>query len=226
MIEMNNINKFYYNGNETVQVLKDVTFCIEEGEFVAIMGPSGSGKSSIMNVLGCLDKPTSGTYLFQNRNTAKLSEQELALLRNENIGFVFQHFHLIPRLSAMRNVELPLVYAGTPSKKRKELVMTALSKVGLEGFEHRLPNELSGGQKQRVAIARALVNDPMLILADEPTGALDSVTSQTIMDIFSSLNSDGTTLVIVTHELEISNFSDRVINVLDGSIIGGTINER
>ncbi|MCQ6277176.1 ABC transporter ATP-binding protein [Bacillus sp. V3B] len=226
MIEMNNVSKYYSTGNDSVQVLNDVTFLIEEGDFVSIMGPSGSGKSSIINIMGCLDKPTEGSYIFQNRNTSNLSDHELALLRNKYIGFVFQHFHLLPRLSAIRNVELPLVYAGIPSKQRKEMAIHALYRVGLKGYEHRHPNELSGGQKQRVAIARAIVNDPILILADEPTGSLDSVTSKTIMNIFTTLNNEGVTIVIVTHEKGISSFTNRALNVLDGRILGGNRNER
>ncbi|KUP07574.1 macrolide ABC transporter ATP-binding protein [Bacillus coahuilensis p1.1.43] len=219
MISLNSIVKSYTIGKETFDVLKGIDVTIHEGEYVAIMGPSGSGKSTLMNMIGCLDKPTKGEYLFENENISNYKEHELAAVRNRSIGFVFQQFQLLPRLTALKNVELPMVYAGISKKERAERAKQALVKVGLEDRIHHLPNELSGGQKQRVAIARALVNEPKIILADEPTGALDTKTSESIMDLFTSLNREGTTIILVTHENEVAEYANRVIFVRDGLIV-------
>lgn len=218
MIRLEDIVKSYTLGKETVDVLKGITVDIEKGEFVAIMGPSGSGKSTLMNIIGCLDRPTKGSYFLAEEDVSKHNEPELAKVRNKSIGFVFQQFQLLPRLNALKNVELPMVYAGAGKKEREERARDALTRVGLRDRMEHLPNELSGGQKQRVAIARALVNNPALILADEPTGALDTATSVAIMELFVELNNEGTTVVVVTHEPEVAAYSNRVIYVRDGLI--------
>jgi putative ABC transport system ATP-binding protein len=219
MIELTTITKSYKVGVETLDVLKDINLTIHNGEFVAIMGPSGSGKSTLMNVIGCLDNPTSGTYLLSNEDISTYKDEELAKVRNLSIGFVFQQFQLLPRLSALKNVELPMIYAGLGRKEREERAKHALDKVGLSDRVNHLPNELSGGQKQRVAIARSIVNDPKIILADEPTGALDSKTSISIMEQFTELNKEGTTVILVTHEQEVADYAKRIITVRDGSIL-------
>lgn len=219
MIELTSITKSYKVGVETLDVLKDINLTIHNGEFVAIMGPSGSGKSTLMNVIGCLDNPTSGTYLLSNEDISIYKDEELAKVRNLSIGFVFQQFQLLPRLSALKNVELPMIYAGLGRKEREERAKHALEKVGLSDRVNHLPNELSGGQKQRVAIARSIVNDPKIILADEPTGALDSKTSISIMEQFTELNKEGTTVILVTHEQEVADYAKRIITVRDGSIL-------
>lgn len=219
MIELTTITKSYKVGVETLDVLKDINLTIHNGEFVAIMGPSGSGKSTLMNVIGCLDNPTSGTYLLSNEDISTYKDEELAKVRNLSIGFVFQQFQLLPRLSALKNVELPMIYAGLGRKEREERAKHALEKVGLSDRVNHLPNELSGGQKQRVAIARSIVNDPKIILADEPTGALDSKTSISIMEQFTELNKEGTTVILVTHEQEVADYAKRIITVRDGSIL-------
>jgi putative ABC transport system ATP-binding protein len=219
MIELTTITKSYKVGVETLDVLKDINLTIHNGEFVAIMGPSGSGKSTLMNVIGCLDNPTSGTYLLSNEDISIYKDEELAKVRNLSIGFVFQQFQLLPRLSALKNVELPMIYAGLGRKEREERAKHALEKVGLSDRVNHLPNELSGGQKQRVAIARSIVNDPKIILADEPTGALDSKTSISIMEQFTELNKEGTTVILVTHEQEVADYAKRIITVRDGSIL-------
>ncbi|MBO1514547.1 ABC transporter ATP-binding protein [Metabacillus bambusae] len=219
MIELTTITKSYKVGVETLDVLKDINLTIYNGEFVAIMGPSGSGKSTLMNVIGCLDNPTSGTYLLSNEDISTYKDEELAKVRNLSIGFVFQQFQLLPRLSALKNVELPMIYAGLGRKEREERAKHALEKVGLSDRVNHLPNELSGGQKQRVAIARSIVNDPKIILADEPTGALDSKTSISIMEQFTELNKEGTTIILVTHEQEVADYAKRIITVRDGSIL-------
>ncbi|MGE6631213.1 ABC transporter ATP-binding protein [Bacillus sp. NPDC077027] len=231
MIQLSTVKKSYQVGNETFDVLKEINLSIEDGEYVSIMGPSGSGKSTLMNIIGCLDRPTTGQYLFHGEDLSVCKDQELAAIRNQSIGFVFQQFQLLPRLNARRNVELPMIYSGIGLKERKERAEHALEKVGLADRMRHMPSELSGGQKQRVAIARAIVNEPKLILADEPTGALDSTTSTSIMEQFTRLNEEGTTVVLVTHEEEISVYTNRTIIVRDGQIVqermkqGGAGNE-
>jgi putative ABC transport system ATP-binding protein len=219
MIELVGISKSYFLGKDEVPILKDINLKIKGGEFLAIMGPSGSGKSTLMNIIGCLDQASSGSYLLNEENISSYSDEQLAKVRNLHIGFVFQQFQLLPRLTAAENVELPMVYAGVSRKERKKRAEEALKKVGLSERIRHLPNELSGGQKQRVAIARAIVNNPTIILADEPTGALDTKTSESIMEQFSNLNLEGTTIVIVTHEPEIANYASRKIIVRDGQIL-------
>ncbi|QHA91412.1 ABC transporter ATP-binding protein [Bacillus sp. N1-1] len=216
MIQLEEITKSYTLGKEAVNVLRGISLQIKSGEFVAIMGPSGSGKSTLMNIIGCLDRPTTGSYFLNEEDVSQHKDHELAKVRNQSIGFVFQQFQLLPRLTALKNVELPMVYAGASKQEREERARDALAKVGLQDRVGHLPNELSGGQKQRVAIARALVNDPSLILADEPTGALDTATSVAIMDLFVQLNQEGTTIVVVTHEPEVAEYANRVIYVRDG----------
>ena len=219
MIRLESIVKSYTIGNEKVDVLKGIDLNIRKGEFTAIMGPSGSGKSTLMNIIGCLDLPTSGDYFLNENRVSEYGEKELARVRNQSIGFVFQQFQLLPRLHALNNVELPMIYAGKQKKEREALALEALEKVGLSDRIHHLPNELSGGQKQRVAIARSIVNSPDLILADEPTGALDSKTSIQIMDLFTMLNKEGTTIAVVTHEAEVAEYADRIIHVRDGILV-------
>lgn len=205
-------------GKESVPVLNGISLTIHEGEFTAIMGPSGSGKSTLMNIIGCLDKPTEGEYYLGGENVSHYNDKELARVRNQSIGFVFQQFHLLPRLTALKNVELPMIYAGISKKDRQARAEEALMKVGLTDRMNHLPNALSGGQKQRVAIARAIVNTPKIILADEPTGALDSKTSKDIMEQFRELNDEGVTIIIVTHESEVAEYANRTILVRDGLI--------
>jgi putative ABC transport system ATP-binding protein len=218
MIRLESVTKAFVLGRENVKVLNDISLSIEEGEFAAIMGPSGSGKSTLMNIIGCLDKPTTGTYFIEGENVSNYSDKELAHVRNKAIGFVFQQFHLLPRLTALKNVELPMIYAGISKQERRMRAEEALRKVGLEDRMDHLPNALSGGQKQRVAIARAIVNKPKLILADEPTGALDSKTSMDIMEQFRELNKEGVTIIVVTHEPEVAEYANRTIMVRDGMI--------
>lgn len=219
MIHLREITKSYQIGDEMVDILQSIDLTIENGESLAIMGPSGSGKSTLMNIIGCLDRPTNGTYQLDGEDISQYSEVELAKIRNRSIGFVFQQFHLLPRLSALKNVELPMIYSGLNKKERMAKAERALIKVGLEDRMEQLPSLLSGGQKQRVAIARALVNEPKLILADEPTGALDTKTSENIMELFTQLNKEGTTIVTVTHEPEIAAYASRRILVRDGIIV-------
>ncbi|MGY3316874.1 putative ABC transport system ATP-binding protein [Peribacillus simplex] len=219
MIQLNNVHKSFKNGQEELLILEDINLNIKKGEFVSIMGPSGSGKSTLMNILGLLDQPSSGTYILDGNDTSTLNQNMLAQLRNNVIGFVFQQFHLLPRLNAIRNVELPLIYSNLPKKERIEQSNLALQKVGLTDRMTHLPNQLSGGQKQRVAIARALANEPKIILADEPTGALDTKTGTQVMDLFSELNKEGVTVIVITHEKEVAAYSNRVINIRDGHII-------
>jgi len=217
LIEVEKICKTYDLGSQAVHALRDASFKLAQGEFVAIMGPSGSGKSTLMNLLGCLDLPTSGTYRLENIDVQTLSPNQLADVRNRRIGFVFQNFNLLPRASALENIELPLLYGriSNPGKVARE----ALSKVGLEARARHKPNELSGGESQRIAIARAIVNNPALILADEPTGNLDSHTGEEIMEIFKKLNQDGVTVVVVTHEKHVAQYSNRVLQMKDGAIV-------
>ena len=227
LIEAKEITKIYRIGDIQVKALREVFVTIEKGEFVAVMGPSGSGKSTFMNILGCLDKPTSGEYLLENIHIGDLGRDELAAIRNKKIGFVFQGFNLLPRTSAIENVELPLLYDGIPARERKEKALEALKNVGLEGRGDHHPNQLSGGQQQRVAIARALVNNAPLILADEPTGNLDSKTSAEIMELFTKLNTQSDiTIILVTHENDIAAYSRRTIKFLDGSIISDEKKEK
>jgi putative ABC transport system ATP-binding protein len=218
VIHLENIQKNYYMGGQAIHVLKGINMDIYKNEYVALMGPSGSGKSTLMNILGCLDSPTTGTYILNSKDVSKMPDNDLAAVRNKDIGFVFQQFNLLPRLSAAENVALPLVYAGISRKERLERAMEVLRKVGLADRSHHKPNELSGGQIQRVAIARALVNNPAIILADEPTGNLDSKTSIEVMDLFGAIQAAGNTVVLVTHEEEIAGFAKRVIRLRDGVI--------
>lgn len=223
MLEIQNLKKIYQMGEIRVEALKGVSFRIERGEFVAIMGPSGSGKSTLMHLLGCLDQPTEGTYWLEGENIASISENRLAEIRNLRIGFVFQQFNLLPRMSIIKNVEVPLIYAGVSSSKRNAQAREALERVGLGHRLHHKPNEISGGQKQRVAIARALVNNPSIILADEPTGNLDTKTGEEIMEIFHNLNRQGHTIILVTHEDEIAQHAERVISLRDGEILSDEV---
>lgn len=221
-IALDNIIKTYQMGDNVVAALAGVTLDIREGEFTAIMGPSGSGKSTLMNILGCLDRPTNGSYLLDGQEVSSLTDDELALTRNKKIGFVFQNFNLLPRITAIENVALPLVYAGVEAKERRKRSTAALASVGLEQRMEHLPNELSGGQRQRVAIARALVNEPSIIMADEPTGALDTKSGEEVMEIFKTLNAHGRTIILVTHEPDIAAHAKRVIHVRDGLIVRDT----
>jgi putative ABC transport system ATP-binding protein len=218
LIGLENIRKIYQVGTVEVPALRGITLKLEKNEYIAIMGPSGSGKSTLMNILGCLDTATDGDYILAGENVSKLTDDKLAEIRNREIGFVFQTFNLLPRATALHNVELPLIYNGTPASKRRKISQTALEKVGLADRMDHKPNELSGGQRQRVAIARALVNDPSIILADEPTGNLDSRTGEEIMEIFETLHEAGNTIVLVTHEEYIAEHSNRIIRLRDGLI--------
>ena len=218
LISLKNICRSYRNGEQKLQVLKNINLEISEGEFVAIMGPSGSGKSTLMNTIGMLDTPTSGEYYLEGQEVARLGEKQLAQVRNQQIGFVFQQFFLLSKMDAVQNVELPLIYAGVPAAQRRKLAEEYLSKVELTDRIHHLPSELSGGQKQRVAIARALVNNPSIILADEPTGALDTKTGSQIMELLVELNEEGKTIIMVTHEPEIAAYAKRQIVIRDGVI--------
>ena len=225
LIELKNICKSYPLGDEQLQILKGINLQIEKGEFVAIMGPSGSGKSTCMNILGCLDKPSGGTYILDGKRVDGLSSDELAEIRNQKIGFVFQGFNLLPRTSALENVELPMVYGGVDAVERRKKAETALEDVGLKERMHHQPNQLSGGQQQRVAIARAIVNEAPIIFADEPTGNLDTKMSVEIMALFKKLNEElGRTIILVTHEPDIAEYAKRIITFKDGNIISDVLN--
>lgn len=225
VISTSEISKTYVMGAEEVKALKSVSIDINRGEYVAFMGPSGSGKSTLMNIIGCLDTPTSGSYNLNGNDVSDLTENELAEIRNKEIGFVFQTFNLLPRASSLENVALPLVYAGYSKSEREEMAFESLKGVGLEDRAYHKPNELSGGQRQRVAIARALVNNPSIILADEPTGNLDSKTSYSIMDLFQQLHDKGNTIIMVTHEEDIAEYSHRIIRLRDGLVESDIRNE-
>jgi len=218
LIDIQNLKKNYQTELIEVAALRGINLQVEKSEFVAIMGPSGSGKSTLMNILGCLDIPSEGQYLFNTIDITRLNDDELSAIRNKHIGFIFQSFNLLPRLSALHNVELPLMYAGIDKTRRQGLAKTALEKVGLADRMHHKPSELSGGQRQRVSIARALVNNPGIILADEPTGALDSVSSKEIMEIFKGLHREGNTILLITHEHDVAAYGNRIIHIKDGMI--------
>jgi len=218
MLEIKKIKKIYQMGKVKVEALRGVSFYIDKGEFVAIMGPSGSGKSTLMHIIGCLDQPTEGDFIIGGKDVSKLNDDRLAEIRNKRIGFVFQQFNLLSRTSVLHNVEIPLIYAGLKSKQRRKLAMQALESVGLGDRVKHKPNEISGGEKQRAAIARALVNDPLIILADEPTGNLDTKTGEEIMKIFYKLHQQGHTLIMVTHEAEVARHARRIIHLRDGLI--------
>ncbi len=224
MIELSNISKSYHIGSGDITVLRSITLSIKQKEFIAIMGPSGSGKSTLMNIVGCLDRPSGGTYFFENREISSLTDDEQAAVRNKKIGFVFQTFNLLPRFSALKNVEIPLVYSGIPSRLHKDYALPLLEKVGLADRIQHKPSELSGGQQQRVAIARALVNNPPLLLADEPTGNLDSRSGEEILNILTELNQQGVTIVIVTHDKDVAVRCKRIITLKDGQITGDQVN--
>ncbi len=225
VIHTENISRRYKMGSEIIHALKSVSISINFGEYVAFMGPSGSGKSTLMNIIGCLDTPTSGSYVLNKRDVSRLSEDELAEIRNKEIGFVFQTFNLLPRSSSLDNVALPLIYAGYNKKDRDAMAKKALEDVGLGDRYHHKPNELSGGQRQRVAVARALINSPSIILADEPTGNLDTKTSYEIMNLFAELHKKGNTIIMVTHEEDIAKYAHRVVFMRDGNIESDEINE-
>ena len=226
IIHIENISKSYFMSKHELKVLKNISLDIFKNEYVALMGPSGSGKSTLMNILGCLDTPTEGTYILNQHDVSKMEDNELAEIRNKEIGFVFQQFNLLPRLTALENVALPLVYGGMARKQRNERAMEVLEMVGLTDRSHHKPNELSGGQGQRVAIARALVNNPSIILADEPTGNLDTKTSEEIMEIFGTIHAGGNTVVLITHEVDIANYANRMIRLRDGIIESDTTGEK
>ena len=218
IIKTENLVRHFTVGTQTVEALRGVSLDINKGEFVAIMGPSGSGKSTLMNIIGCLDSPTNGTYYLNNKNVSTLDDDALALIRNHEIGFVFQNFHLLARNTALDNVMLPLKYAGIDKSEQKEIAMEVIKSVDLESRAHHLPSELSGGQQQRVAIARAVVNKPSILFADEPTGNLDSKTGDDVMNLFTDLHKQGQTIILITHEIEVANQAERIISIKDGKI--------
>ena len=219
--EMKNINKFYQMGEEQAHILKDVCLSIHEGEYLSVLGPSGSGKSTLMNIIGCLDVATSGSYMLHGRQIEDLTDVELARLRSEEIGFIFQNSQLLPRLTAQKNVELPLIYAGVSPKERKRRAREMLDRVGLSDRRGHYPNQLSGGQQQRVAIARALVGNPSILLADEPTGALDQKTGRQVMELFEELYQEGRTIIMITHDMNIAKYAHRVVHIIDGELTEG-----
>jgi putative ABC transport system ATP-binding protein len=224
LIQLEHISKLYKIGKDTISALQDVSFSLEKNEYIALIGSSGSGKSTLMNIIGCLDTPSGGTYMLNGQNVSRMKDNELAGIRNKEIGFVFQTFNLIPRMDALDNVALPLIYASVSKKERKERSKEVLEKVGLGDRVHHKPNELSGGQRQRVAIARALINNPSILLADEPTGNLDSKTSYEIMELFENLHNAGNTIILVTHEPDIANHAKRIIRLKDGLVEEDFIN--
>lgn len=226
IIHLEDIRKSYFMGHQELEVLKGISLDISKNEYVALMGPSGSGKSTLMNILGCLDSPSGGKYILNNHDVSQMTDNDLAEVRNKEIGFVFQQFHLLPRLTALENVALPLLYAGMGRKQRMEKAKQVIEMVNLTDRSHHKPNELSGGQCQRVAIARALVNDPSIILADEPTGNLDTKTSNEIMDIFGEIHQNGNTVILVTHEEDIAHYAHRVVRLRDGIIETDRKNEK
>lgn len=221
MIELKNINKYYITGDEKLHALKDINLKVEDGDFLAIMGPSGSGKSTLIKILGLIDKKYTGVYEFNGQDINTLKDNVLSKFRNKEIGFVFQNFNLIKRLTVRENVELPMLYAGKNIKDTKEIVTELLKKVGIENKDKQLPSNLSGGQQQRVSIARSLINNPSLIIADEPTGALDSKTSKEIMDIFDELNKEGITIIVITHDINVANRAKKIVHIFDGELREG-----
>ena len=219
--DMQGINKYYQMGEEQAHILKDITLSIDEGEYLSVLGPSGSGKSTLMNIIGCLDVASSGTYILNGRSIEELTEVELAAIRSREIGFIFQNSQLLPKLTAQKNVELPLIYAGVAPKERKMRAREMLERVGLADRRGHYPNQLSGGQQQRVAIARALVGNPSILLADEPTGALDQKTGRQVMELFGELNAEGRTIIMITHDMHIAAYARRVVHIIDGELTEG-----
>ena len=218
---MEGINKFYRMGDEQMHILKDIHLSIDKGEYLSVLGPSGSGKSTLMNIIGCLDTPTSGSYVLNGNLIEDMTEAELAQIRNREIGFIFQNSQLLPRLNALRNVEMPLIYAGIPPRERRRRAAEMLQRVGLSDRMYHFPNQLSGGQQQRVAIARALVGNPNLLLADEPTGALDQKTGKQVMQLFQELSDEGRTIIMITHDMHIASYARRVVHIIDGELTEG-----
>ena len=219
--QMQGINKYYQMGEERMHILKDIDLEIRQGEYLSVLGPSGSGKSTLMNIIGCLDTPTSGSYILDGAVIEEMSEAELAAIRSKEIGFIFQNSQLLPRLNALRNVEVPLIYAGVPPRERHRRAQEMLVRVGLEDRMYHYPNQLSGGQQQRVAIARALVGNPSILLADEPTGALDQKTGKQVMALFQELNNEGRTIIMITHDMNIAAYAHRVVHIIDGELTEG-----
>ena len=225
ILELKNICKDYISEELVVPVLKDINLKVEEGEYLAVMGPSGSGKTTLMNLIGCLDRPTSGTYFLEGQDVSACDDNELSDVRLSSIGFVFQNFHLLPKMTALDNVALPLSYAGVPLRERYRMARKALTKVGLEDRMDFMPNQLSGGQKQRVAIARAMINNPKILLADEPTGSLDSKSGLSIMELFEQLNEEGMTIIMITHNEKVARSAKRIIHLFDGEIVQEVVSE-